>query len=134
VLEIVAHVGSYLGAAAAGGIIGNRADAGLLRTGRWLRGLVTNEQLEESSEIEPALSQNEAVQAAKEAARTQGFGEKFTQTSEPELRPDGTWTVRLRAADGLLVGIPECGTTRQLRVTVSPKYPEEATLLVEGNR
>ncbi|MFB4309209.1 hypothetical protein [Actinomadura sp. GTD37] len=103
------HVGAYVGAAAAGGIIGNRADAGFagavkrtLRSvrARW-RGLFGRSR---------RVPEDHAVEVARTEVVSRGYGEQTIMLLAAE-RESGCWIVTLSA-------VHATGTPDRLRVRI----------------
>jgi hypothetical protein len=123
-LETLVDIGSYITAAGVGGIIGNRADAALVRTAtrmfqsvrkRWSERTATGENA--------ALSKEEAVDAATGAALTKGYDLDELVVDSAEQVPDGGWIVMLMV---------QGSWSTRLRVRVPPGDPATATLLILG--
>jgi hypothetical protein len=112
-LHSVVDVASYVGTAAAAGVIGNRADAKARRLfagvrARWRR----------RAADDPALTESEAVDAAVAAAIVHGFGPDGITPLTRERREDGVWIVTLYAG----------GET--LRARIPPGDPGTARILI----
>lgn len=125
-LHFLIEVASYVGAAAAGGVIGNRVDAltvavarEIFRTvcKRWYDRTASTRESDDSEQT--PLTQSEATDAAKAAASILGYDVRALvhQTALPHA--DGGWVVVLRAPDGY-----------SLRARVPAGNPAKATILL----
>jgi hypothetical protein len=113
VMEIAVNLAGYLGAAAIGGVIGNRTDAQVQRLvhevhQRW--------RARRPGPHDP-LARDEAVEVAAAAATTQDFDD--LELVSAHLRSDtGSWEVRLRSGDDTLtVGVPP-GDPSRARIVI----------------
>ncbi|CAL9614646.1 hypothetical protein SUDANB176_05701 [Streptomyces sp. enrichment culture] len=118
VVDTVVNLAGYAGAAAIGGVIGNRADAAV-------RALVASARERWSrrhAAPDAPLSEEEAVEVAKAAAAAHGFAEDALRFDGAELREDsGSWVVRLGSGG-------EHGET--LTAVVPPGDPQRARVLI----
>ncbi|GLW62756.1 hypothetical protein Arub01_10000 [Actinomadura rubrobrunea] len=122
VLEIAVHAASYLGVAALGGIIGNRADAAVVELfrsvhRRWRRRTGGDDR-------NASLDRDEAVDAAKAAVLAHGYEADGVRVQQAEQDANGDWTV-------VLAGAPRHGAMPEhVRVRVPKGDPAEATILI----
>jgi hypothetical protein len=117
--ELVDHifnVGTYLAAAAAGGIVGNRADSGVLRA---LKAVRDRWRARKAADDAPLLP-DEAIALAKAAAEASGHAAEGLVPLGATPRDDGSWSVRLRTGRDTL------------RVVLPPGDPGEALILFEA--
>ncbi|TDD93327.1 hypothetical protein [Actinomadura rubrisoli] len=119
----VVEVGPYLGAAAVGGVIGNRADASVVAATTRILRAVRERWRQRTGSVESApLSQDEAVDAARAVALTQGFTLDHCHVAVAEYNSSsGDWII-------LLDRVPRDG--RVLRVRVPSGDPAQATILI----
>lgn len=102
-------VAKYLGVAAAGGVIGNRVDSTLLIGARHLFQSVHDRWHKRATEKPGALTEDEAIDAAKAAAATRGYELSELEVISKEQSPSGEWTVELRCqCRGALIAISSC--------------------------
>jgi hypothetical protein len=113
-LDMVVDIASYLAAAAAGGVIGNRTDAVVRR----LIGKVRVRLRKRTDDRQAPLDAEEAADVARAAALVQGYSlDRITELGAEPLA-DGSWLVRLSAG------------RETLRVTVPPGDPARARILI----
>jgi hypothetical protein len=127
--DLVVYVASFLGVAIVGGIIGNRADAGLvaatkraLRAGRLFRSVRARWSAHAKSE-DSVLHADEAEDAAVAAAFAGGWPTAGLRVLGSRQENDGTWIVYLEIA-------PSPHQTECLRVRVPSGDPARATILI----
>ncbi len=135
-ITALVHVASYLGTAAVGGVIGNRADAALTavtrrvlrrhrQAGRLFGAVRDRWQYRQTSAPVPGpattaapLIEQEAVDAALAAAMADGWS--WARVVHTGLRTDGVWRVNLFA------------DTEILTVFIPPGDPARATIKIYG--
>jgi hypothetical protein len=114
---IVVQVASYLGTAAVGGIVGNRADAVLTAAARKIFKRLA------ARKSRPSLSMEEAIEAAQAAAISQGLS-PHADLAEARQDAGGAWHVLLvgtHPMSFLRVRIPDGDlTTATIVITVEP--------------
>ncbi len=106
-LETIVQVASYIGTAALGGVIGNRADASVMagvkrlrrkrirRRVRVLFGSTHDRWRERASAADTPLTEREAVDAARAAALTRGYAETALDLVHADQRTDNSWVIYL---------------------------------------
>jgi hypothetical protein len=120
----IIHVASYLGAAGLGGIVGNRADATLVAGARRLFRSVHDRWRRRASTSDAALSEDEAIDAAKAAAITLEY-EPTTLTVISAIQDtDKSWLVNLGARHKPLE------TNEFLRARVPAGDPSATSILI----
>ncbi len=128
-IEFFVQVGPYVGAAAVGGIIGNRADAGTVAVAtRMFRSVRDRWQRRRVTDTEP-LSRDEAVEAATAAAIAQGYSPDGIRCASAVRDQLGTWVVVLLACFDEFEGLPFPPRER-LHVRVPPGDPAQATIVI----
>ncbi|WBB75637.1 hypothetical protein O7602_09090 [Micromonospora sp. WMMD1128] len=118
--DIVVEVAKFLGAAAAGGVVGNRIDAGVVATARRMFRLVTERWRRRAPSADAPLTVEEAVEAARAAVIAAGYHPSRTLSTERATK--GSWIVYLHTR--------EKDTSVRLRVWVPPGPPDCATILI----
>lgn len=104
------HIGTYVGAAAAGGIIGNRADAGIIGALKRMLRSVRERRHGRSGRAAP-LTEERAVELARAEVVRTGHAEHTITLLGIQREPD-CWIVMLRAVhvtgalDGMRVRVP----------------------------
>lgn len=104
------HIGTYVGAAAAGGIIGNRADAGIAGAVRRMLRSVRGRRPGRSGRAAPVTEEQAVELALAEVVRT-GYAEQ-TISHLDVVREPGCWIVMVRAVhvtgglDAMRVRVP----------------------------
>jgi hypothetical protein len=99
ILDHVVEVATYLGAAGAGGIIGNRADAATVRSVKELFTRVRERWLSRKPEQDKALSRDEASDAARAVAGALGYPLESLSVRTAEQREKGSWVLILGNPD-----------------------------------
>jgi hypothetical protein len=122
----IISVASYLGTAAAAGIVGNRADSVLLAAARRIFQSVYHRWHERADEEYGVLAEEEAVDAAIAAACTRGF-EPSTLTIIRTEQGQGQWAIDLRWQ---CPGRPYC--TQELHALVPSGDPGKASIILTG--
>jgi len=97
-LNTVVDIASYLATAAAGGVIGNRTDKGVVNLiqsacARWRA---------RRSPTDNSLTSDAAVELATAAARIRGFTMEQVSIVSAERQADDSWVVRVRTPQGTL--------------------------------
>lgn len=127
-VRTLVSLGSYLGAAAIGGIVGNRADQSLVAIAvrmfrsvhyRWHLRRVDDSSREASDrQNRDALTKHEAVDAARAAAYILGYSPSEIRRYTAQLNNDDSWSVVLFARG------------EELRARVPSGDPAKATILI----
>jgi hypothetical protein len=123
-LPIAIHVASYLGVAGIGGIVGNRADAICVATAKDLFNSVRNRWLKRASDINTALSENEAVDAAKAAVIASKYEPSTVRLIYSTQLKNQDWVIRLEAC------LQKNGRPEYLRALVPSGDPERTTIMI----
>lgn len=89
----VVDVAAYLGAAALGGIVGNRADAGTVAAVRRMFQAVRDRWRERSTDPAAPLTREEAIEAATAAVLSQSLPVPASTDLRATRRPDGSWEI-----------------------------------------
>jgi hypothetical protein len=131
--EVVVHVAEWLGAGALGGIIGNRADAALVRTVRGLFTSVRERWRTRTSNDSAPLTQKEAIDIVRAAAIALEYREDSivvrSATAMPLYRTQSPaetcrWVIYVEAQ------ISGSSSPEVLRATVPSGDPAEAAILI----
>ncbi|WP_131742721.1 hypothetical protein [Actinomadura roseirufa] len=114
VTELVVNLASYVGSAALGGVIGNRADIQVRRVldvvrARW--------QSRRGAPDTP-LTREEAIEVVDAAAAVHGYDTGGAELLETELRDDGAWLVRLGVDGETLTAVVPPGDPGRARVVI----------------
>ncbi|WP_289009394.1 hypothetical protein [uncultured Thermomonospora sp.] len=89
----VVDVAAYLGAAALGGIVGNRADAGTVAAVRRMFQAVRDRWRERSTDPAAPLTREEAIEAATAAVLSQSLSFPSSDDLRAIQQPDGSWRI-----------------------------------------
>ena len=87
------EVATYLGAAALGGIIGNRADAGTVATVQRMFKAIRDRRQERNTDDNAPLTREEAIEAATAAVLSQSLPVPASTDLRATRRPDGSWEI-----------------------------------------
>jgi hypothetical protein len=123
VVDHAMHIGTYLGAAAAGGIVGNRADAGLVAAMKRMIGALRGRLPGGRTRfIPPPVSREQAIEHACHAVAVQGYmgSSLITLSTDQE---DDCWLIHCRALH------PSRGED-WIRVRVPFNDPATSTVLI----
>jgi hypothetical protein len=123
-VTLLVQVATYLGTAALGGIIGNRADAGMVATAQGMFRAVRDRWRRRASADDAALSEDEATDAAKAAAITQAYAPETIRVRASRQNVYGSWIIELAARP------VDRRDTELLRVSVPPGDPANATIFI----
>lgn len=97
IAQILVHVASYVGAAAAGGVIGNRADAIFTAVARRMFTSVDRSWHQRTVDPGAPLTREEAVEAAVASAVTRGYGQWSFQLRSASQGTAHSWIILLEA-------------------------------------
>jgi hypothetical protein len=114
VMEVVVNLAAYVGTAAIGGVIGNRADAHVQRMVEGAR----ERWRARRGAPDTSLTQAEAIEVVQAAAAVHGYDPDGAELLSVERRDDGTWLVRLGVDGETLTAIVPPGDPGRARVVI----------------
>jgi hypothetical protein len=122
--HVLVEVASYLGVAAASGVVGNRADGVFTATARRLFRTIDSRWHQRNLTSAEPLTKVEAIRAAIAAAIARGFGSWRFNVRSATQEPDYSWAVLLEAS------CPEQQCRALLRAYIPAGDPCRATILL----